>query len=59
MTMLVLGTIHLKVEEKESIMSQSIQDKEISAKASLIPGWNSHPSGDISLSCIDTYDGFL
>ena len=30
MTTLVLGTIHLKVEEKESIMSQSMQDREIS-----------------------------
>ena len=27
---LVLGTIHLKVGEKESIFSQSMQDKEIS-----------------------------
>ena len=26
---LVLGKIHLKVEEKESIMSQSTQDREI------------------------------
>ena len=29
MTTLVLGTIHLKVGEKESIMSQSMQDREI------------------------------
>ena len=31
MTMLVLGTIHLKVGEKESIMSQSMQDREMSS----------------------------
>ena len=27
--------------------------------ASLVPGWNSYPSGEISLSCMDNHDGFL
>ena len=30
MIMLVLGTIHVKLGEKESIMSQSMQDRELS-----------------------------
>ena len=61
--MLVLGTIHLKVGEKESIMSQSmlILGVGISTRvlASLVTGWNSYPSGEISLSCMDTHGGFL
>ena len=47
MAMLVLGTIHLKVEERESIMRQSMQDREIS------------PSGEISLLSMDTPDRFI
>ena len=37
MTTLVLGIIHLKVGEKEAIVSQSMQDREISPSASLVP----------------------
>ena len=44
---LVLGTIHVKVREKEFIISQSIQDREIRnfiQGLSLVPSWNSYPS---------------
>ena len=61
----VLVTIHLKVEEKESIMSQSVQHREISPEDRNFnqglgkprPGWNSYTSCEISLSCMDTHDG--
>ena len=66
---LVLGIILLKVGEIESNMSQSMQYREMSLSVgvgistrdptSLVPGRNSNPSGKISLSCMDTHDGFL
>ena len=67
MTMLVLGTIHLKVGEKESIMSQSMQDWEISPLGKNFnqgldkprPWLKFLPLGEISLLCMDTHDGFL
>ena len=52
---------HLKVGEKEAIMSQFVQDKEISASGRNFNQGrgNSYHSGEISLSCIDTHDGIL
>ena len=67
MITLVLGTIHLRVGEKESIMSQSMQDREISPSGRNFnqglgkprPWLKFLPSREISLSCMDTHDGFL
>ena len=67
MTTLVLGIIHLKVGEKESIMSQSLQDKESHPRgrnfnqglAKPCPWLKFLPEGEISLSCMDTHKGFL
>ena len=64
--MLVLGTIHLNVKKKESIMSQSMQDRKSHPRGGnfnqgprQVPGLISYHLGKISLYCLDTHDGFL
>ena len=63
MTMLVLGTIHLKMGEKESIMSMSrlgsYHPRGRNFNQGLGKPRNSYPLGEISLSCMDAHDGFL
>ena len=65
---LVQRTIHLKVGEKKNPSWASpcrigkSHPRGMNFNQGLgcrVPGWNSYPTGEISLSCMDTHDGFV
>ena len=69
MTKMVLRTIYFQRWEKKNPLWASpcrietshprsrISTRDEACEASLVLGWNSYPSGEISLSCMDTHGG--